>query len=72
MLTPSPVDQKRRDQVSSPVSRSVIKDGTRVLTLSGCNPVRDQEYQSDGTNPVIPGVLVNGITGFIMSPWLFW
>ena len=27
-----------------------------------------QEYQVDGTDPVLPGVLVNGTTGLIPSP----
>ena len=31
-------------------------------------PGRDQEYQVDGTDPVLPGVLVNGTTGLIPSP----
>ena len=28
----------------------------------------DQEYQVDRTDPVLPGVLVNGTTGLIPSP----
>ena len=37
-------------------------DGTRYDQVSWYNPDRDQEYQVDGTDPVLPGVLVNGTT----------
>ena len=36
--------------------------------VSWHNPGRDQEYQVDGTDPVLPGVLVNGTMGLIPSP----
>ena len=43
-------------------------DGTRYDQVSWYNPDRYQEYQVDGTDPVLPGVLVNGTTGLIPSP----
>ena len=60
MLIPSPVSQKRRDQVSSPVPRSVWKDGTRVLIPS---PVGDKR-RDQVSSPVSRSVRMDGTRYF--------
>ena len=54
-------------------------DGTRYVQVDGTgsvvswyNPGRVQEYQVDGTDPILPGVLVNGTTGLDTWSRLFW
>ena len=67
------IDGTRYDQVdgTGPVV-PFTRTRPGYCQVSWYNPGRDQEYQVDGTDPVLPGVLVNGTTGLDTWSRLFW
>ena len=44
------------------------RDGRRSCSSAAPSNIPDQEYQVDGTDPVLPGVLMNRTMGLIPTP----